>query len=76
MSFDPQGPDDALDHRPTRTTSWQAALDITVRSGLSPADQNRILALPYPIDHHDFWRVLADMGLTQERLMDRMGASL
>jgi hypothetical protein len=57
------------------TMTWQAALDITARSGLSQADRQRILALPYPVEFHVFWRMLAGQGLTQERLMDRMGAS-
>jgi hypothetical protein len=53
----------------------QSGLDIAVRAALSQADQCRILALPYPVEHKAFWQVLADMGVTQERLMDRMGAS-
>ena len=40
------------------------------------ADQWRILALPYPVEYQDFWQVLAGLGVIQERLMDRMGASL
>lgn len=52
----------------------QSALDIVVRAALSQADQGRILALPYPVDYQAFWRMLAAMGVTQERLMDRMGA--
>jgi hypothetical protein len=55
--------------------TWRAALDITVRSGLPHADRHRILALRYPVEHDIFWRMLAGMGLTQERLMDRMGSS-
>jgi hypothetical protein len=51
------------------------ASDIVVRATLSQANQCRILALPYPVEHQVFWRLLADMGVTQERLMDRMGAS-
>ena len=53
----------------------QSAADIVVRAALSQAEQWRILALPYPIEYQVFWQVLADMGVTQERLMDRMGAS-
>lgn len=51
------------------------ALDIVARAGLSQADQCRILALPYPVEYRAFWQVLADMGVTKECLMDRMGAS-
>ena len=51
------------------------ASDIVVRAALSQANQCRILALPYPVEHQVFWRLLADMGVTPERLMDRMGAS-
>lgn len=76
MAFGAQSHDDARDHHPcTMIMTWQAALDITVRSGLSLTEQHRILALPYPVEYHAFWRILAGMGLTQERLMDRMGAS-
>jgi hypothetical protein len=52
----------------------RSALDIAVRTALSRADQYRILALPYPVEHQAFWQLLADLGVTQERLMDRMGA--
>lgn len=52
----------------------QSAVDIVIRAALSRADQDRILALPYPVEHQAFWQVLADLGMTQELLMDRMGA--
>jgi hypothetical protein len=52
----------------------QSASHIVVRTALSHADRYRILALPYPVEHRAFWKVLADFGVTQERLMDRMGA--
>ena len=35
-----------------------------------------LLALPNPIDHQAFWRLPGDMGMTQQRLMERMGTSL
>ena len=54
--------------------TWQSAADIVIRTALSRADQVRILALPYPVEHQAFWQVLADLGVTQERLMDRLGA--
>jgi len=60
---------------PHKVISWEGALDITVRAGLPRADQHRILALPYPVEFRVFWKVLADLGVTEERLMDRMGAS-
>jgi hypothetical protein len=60
-----------MNHRITR----QGALAIAMRAQVSPADKYRILALPYPAESQVFWRVLAGMGVTQERLMDRMGAS-
>jgi hypothetical protein len=53
----------------------QSASDIMLRAGLSRADQYRILALPYPVGRQVFWRMLADLGVTQERLMERLGAS-
>jgi hypothetical protein len=53
----------------------RSALDIMVRSALSPADRFRILALPYPVECRAFWQELADLGVTKERLMDRLGAS-
>jgi hypothetical protein len=28
-----------------------------------------------PVDYEVFWRLLGGMGVTQQRLMDRMGAS-
>lgn len=46
-----------------------------LRAGLSRADQCRILALPYPVGYQVFWQLLADLGVTQERLMERLGAS-
>ena len=52
----------------------QSAVQIVVRAALSQAEQSRILALPYPVEYQVFWQVLADFGVTQERLMDRMGA--
>jgi len=52
-----------------------SAEDIMVRAALSPLDQCRILALPYPVENQAFWQVLADLGVTQAGLMDRMGAS-
>ena len=52
-----------------------SASDIVARAALSQANQCRILALPYPVGYQVFWQVLADMGVTQERLMERLGAS-
>jgi hypothetical protein len=60
----------------THHITRQSALDIAVRAPVSPVDKCRILALPFPIEYRVFWRVLAGMGVTQERLMDHMGASL
>jgi hypothetical protein len=55
--------------------TWQGASDIVVRAPLSPANRYRVLTLPYPVEYQAFWQVLATMGVTKERLMDRMGAS-
>lgn len=55
--------------------TWQGALDIVDRTALSPVNRDRVLALPYPVEHQAFWQVLGAMGVTQERLMDRMGSS-
>ena len=52
-----------------------SAEDIMVRAALSPLDQCQILALPYPVENQAFWQALADLGVTQAGLMDRMGAS-
>jgi hypothetical protein len=60
---------------PQKIMSWQSALDIMARAGLPRADQHRILALHYPVEYRAFWRVLDDLGMTEERLMDRMGGS-
>jgi hypothetical protein len=51
------------------------AAEIIARSALPQPDQCRILALPYPVEHQVFWQVLAGLGVTQERLMERLGAS-
>jgi hypothetical protein len=59
----------------THHVSFPAAKDIAVRSPLSRTDQCRILALPYPVEYDDFWRLLAGLGVTKQGLMDRMGAS-
>jgi hypothetical protein len=53
----------------------RSASDIMARAALSQANQCRILALPYPVADQVFWQVLADMGVTKESLMDRLGAS-
>jgi hypothetical protein len=68
--------DDVLARRPGGIAmTRQSASDIVVRAALSQADQCRILALPYPVGYQVFWQVLANMGVTRECLMDRMGAS-
>jgi hypothetical protein len=72
--------DGALDDVPGRRSgevaiSRQSALDIMGRAALSQADQIRLHTLPYPVEYHVFWQVLAKIGVNQERLMDRMGAS-
>lgn len=68
--------DDVPGRRPGEiAVTRQSASDIVVRAALSQADQCRILALPYPVGYQVFWQVLADMGVTQERLTDRLGAS-
>ena len=59
----------------THHITRQRALGIAVRAPVSPVDKYRTLALPYPVEYQVFLRVLADMGVTQERLTDRMGAS-
>ncbi len=78
----PGGAEPAIATAARETTSagkaamtWQGASNIVVRAALSPSDGHRVLALPYPVEYHAFWRILAGMGVTQERLMDRMGAS-
>jgi hypothetical protein len=53
----------------------KSALQIVVRTALPRADKSRILALQYPVEDQAFWQAMATWGLTQERLMDRMGAS-
>jgi hypothetical protein len=59
------------DHR--MAVTWRSAVDIVVRAFLCQADQNRILALPYPVEHQAFWQVLADLGVTQECLNGSYG---
>lgn len=69
-------PGDVPGQRPGPTgVTWHGAMDIVARTALSPVDRYRILALPYPVDHEGFWQALAAVGVTQEGLMDRMGAS-
>ena len=53
----------------------QSAMQVIARAALSQADADRILALPYPVDDQAFWQILADAGMTQERLMELLGAS-
>lgn len=68
--------DDVPGRYPGETAmSRDTAADIMVRAALPRPDQCRILAMPYPVERQVFWQVLADLGVTQERLMDRMGAS-
>jgi hypothetical protein len=64
-----------VSHPDEMNMTWQSGLDIVARAGLPPADQARLLAMPYPVKYDTFWQVLAGMGMTQGRLMDRMGAS-
>jgi hypothetical protein len=52
-----------------------SAADIMLRAALPESDKRRILAMPYPLEHQVFWQLLADLGVTQEGLMNRMGAS-
>ena len=71
-----QANDDVPGRRPGEIgVTRDSATDIMVRAALSRPDQCRILAMPYPVEHQVFWQVLADLGVTQEGLMDRMGAS-
>jgi hypothetical protein len=68
--------DDVPGRRPGEiAVTRHSASDIVARAALSQASQGQILALPYPVGYQAFWQVLADMGVTQERLMDRLGAS-
>jgi hypothetical protein len=72
--------DEAIDDVPVRrpgeiAVTRDSAADIMVRAALPRPDQCRILAMPYPVEHQVFWQVLADLGITQEGLMNRMGAS-
>ena len=68
--------DDIPGRRPgKRAMTRQSALDIVARAALFQADRCRILALQYPVQYRAFWQVLADLGVTKERLMNRMGAS-
>ena len=59
---------------PEMAVTRQSAVQIVVRAALSRVEKSRILALPYPVENQVFWQVLADLGVTQERLMDRLGA--
>lgn len=51
------------------------ALSIAVRAGLAQPVKQRILSLAYPIEASAFWQTLAGLGLSEESLMDRLGAS-
>ena len=76
MAVTAGGIDDVPGGRPGGTAMTRdTAADIMVRADLPRPDQCRILAMPYPVERQVFWQVLADLGVTQERLMDRMGAS-
>jgi hypothetical protein len=50
-------------------------LDILSRAGLTPEQERRILALPYPVDFDQVAREFAEFGVTKDRLISRMGGS-
>lgn len=68
-------PEDAYSMTVTAVVTRRGATDIMARAALSPPDQYRILALPYPVEYRAFWQLLAGLGVTQAGLMDQMGAS-
>ena len=72
MTFGPGREKDALGQAGVTRDS---AADIMARAALPQPDKRRILAMPYPVERQLFWQVLADLGVTQEGLMNRMGAS-
>lgn len=53
----------------------ESAAQVLARTALSAVARSQVLALPYPVNDRAFWQVLADLGVTRERLMDRLGAS-
>jgi hypothetical protein len=50
-------------------------LDILSRAGLTPEQEQRILALPYPIDFERVVKEFAEFGVTRDWLISRMGGS-
>ena len=49
--------------------------NILRQARLAPADEARILELPYPIDRDHLLSVLASMGLTPDWMNSRLGGS-
>jgi hypothetical protein len=50
-------------------------LDILSRAGLTPEQEQRILALPYPVDFERVLKEFAEFGVTRDWLISRMGGS-
>jgi hypothetical protein len=50
-------------------------VDILSRAGLTPEQERRILALPYPVDFDRVVQEFADFGVTRDWLVSRMGGS-
>lgn len=68
-------PEDAYSMTVNAVVTRRGAAGIMARAELSPPDQCRLLALPYPVEYRVFWQLLAGLGVTQAGLMERMGAS-
>jgi hypothetical protein len=49
--------------------------DILARTNLSPEEKQQIRDLSYPADHDEVLRLFASMGVTPDRLQNRMGGS-
>lgn len=50
-------------------------LDLISSAGLTPEQEQRILALPYPVDYDRLAHEFEQVGLTKDGLMNRMGGS-
>jgi hypothetical protein len=71
---DPTGPDQKR-RRSAVQVSRAHVLDIIARAGLTDAQRDRVLALPYPADQERVIELFRSMGIYIDELITRMGGS-
>ena len=55
--------------------SREHVIDILDRSGLTPEQRERVLALRYPADYGQVLELFRSMGVNHDELISRMGGS-